>query len=145
MQNYLVTEPTGRLPEGDLMFEEVPKKTSGNSIFEELCTNTQGIFDPKANHSADPKELKQNVHCPTALGLAKEMNESVKDPLKKSTMVHITKWLLILGSALDAYGDIDKVRNDSEMWKKVKAKIQKGSHARKPQAEGSKSNQWTCH
>jgi hypothetical protein len=143
---YLVTEPAGRLPEGDLLFSEVPQTTGGNLIFEELCQSTQEMFKPKKEHKADKKTLKQTLHCPTALGFAEQINAGIADPLKNSTMVHITKWLLILGSALDAYGDLDKVITDSELWTKVKAKIQKGSHERKPQAKGSKthSSGWTC-
>lgn len=136
---YLVTEPAGRLPEGDLRFDEVPA-SKHNPIFDELCQSTEEMFEPKKNRKVDAKELKQNLHCPTALRFAEEMNSS-DDPLKNNTMIHITKWLLIMGSALHAYGDLEKVKNQSALWSTVKAKIQGNP------TKGSKkaySPGWTC-
>ena len=121
---------------GTLNFHELQeadaKDTAAGRIYSDLVRTTKGMFDRKKSGE---------ITCEEAQKIAEHMNKRIKDKVQNKLMTDITMWTLVFGSCLDAYGLLDEVKSESELWQTVKEKLQSTNHK---STASQKSGTWTC-
>ena len=128
--------PQGRLPEGTLNFHEVKEadesNTAASRIYSDFVRETQGVFDKKESGK---------IACEEAQKIAEHMNRNITDKVQNKLMTDITMWTLVFGSCLDAYGLLDEVKSESELWETVKGELKS---TRGKSTASRTSGTWTC-
>ena len=128
--------PQGRLPEGTLNFHEVKEADESNTaagrIYSDFVRETQGVFDKKESGK---------IACEEAQKIAEHMNRNITDKVQNKLMTDITMWTLVFGSCLDAYGLLDEVKSESELWETVKGELKS---TRGKSTASRTSGTWTC-
>jgi hypothetical protein len=135
-QTMMTKTPQGRLPEGTLNFHEVKEAEKSNTaagrIYSDFVRETQGVFDKKESGK---------IACEEAQKIAEHMNKRIKDKVQNKLMTDITMWTLVFGSCLDAYGLLEEVKSESELWETVKGELQSTQY-KSPASRTSGT--WTC-
>ena len=121
---------------GTLNFHELreadAKDTAAGRIYSDLVRTTKGMFDRKKSGE---------ITCEKAQDIAEHMNKHITDKVQNKLMTDITMWTLVFGSCLDAYGLLDEVKSESELWETVKGELQSTQYK---STASRTSGTWTC-
>ena len=121
---------------GTLNFHELreadAKDTAAGRIYSDLVRTTKGMFDRKKSGE---------ITCEKAQKIAEHINKCITDKVQNKLMTDITMWTLVFGSCLDAYGLLDEVKSESELWETVKGELQSTQYK---STASRTSGTWTC-
>lgn len=123
----------GRIPEGELNFCEIDT-INESDIYKELAQKTKSIFD------SDPdSDIQFELASKAAKEIMKHHHQNCTD-VQQKLLTDIVERILIFGSALYAYGLLDRIKSKFSLWARVKERIQNA----KSQIKKGKVGEWMC-
>ena len=105
-----------------------------SDIYKELAQKTKSIFD------SDPdSDIQFELASKAAKEIMKHHHQNCTD-VQQKLLTDIVERILIFGSALYAYGLLDRIKSKFSLWARVKERIQNA----KSQIKKGKVGEWMC-